>query len=132
MMRRIAAFTLLALLVACKQELPKNVDMKADFGPIEAIERQKSVTCLLYRPGEDPYQKNWGSMTVDVLRVHDTVHYVEWVDKDKVASYQVGDKVNVHPGEYVICLGQNDLKPDCRKMVRVFRNHRPIAPIVPR
>lgn len=128
-MRRMAALSALLLLVACKQELPKNVDQKPDFGPIEAIELQKSVNCLLYRPGEDPHSKNWGSMTVDVVRVHDTAYYVEWVDKDKVASYHVGDKLNVHPGEYIICLGQNDLKPDCRRMVRVFRNARPIAPL---
>ena len=119
----------ISILVACKQDIPKSVETAPEFGTVQELRTADSEKVLLYTRGEDPYQKSWASTTSRYVKVDGVEHPVHWADAEKFKNLKVGDKVNLHPSEYIVCIGEADLKPTCRRLMRIYRSDRRIAPV---
>jgi len=130
-MKRFLAFSILLSLSlsACKQELPQKLEEPNAFGTIQEIKTLPSEKMLIYGGGEDPYKANWGTATAYHLKVDGQVYFIHWDDAAKFKELKVGDKVNLHPGEFIACEGQNDLKPTCHRLMRVYKADRKINPL---
>lgn len=115
---------------ACKQELPARLDEPNVFGTVQEVKTVERERMLIYQGGEDPYQKNWGFATAYMVRVDDVWYPVHWNEAEKFKTLQVGDKVNLHPGEYIACVGEKDLRPECHRMMRVYKSSRRINPLI--
>ncbi len=137
LMKKLSLLIISTLLVSttlggCKQDLPKEVNDEAVFGTVQDLKTVPSEHQLIYQLGEDPYKKNWGSTTAYYVRVNDVMYPVLWDDAELYKKLKVGDKVNLHPSEYISCVGENDLKPNCHRMMKVYKSDRRIPPLDPR
>lgn len=119
-----------ALLAGCKQELPKQVTQDAVFGTVQNIRSVSDEKQLVYQSGEDPYQKNWGLAGGYYVTVDGKDYQLNWDQADKVKELKVGDKVNLHASEYIACVGEAELKPNCRRLMRVYKSERRLNPLV--
>ena len=129
----VAALSAIALgLIACKQELPKDVQEPNVFGTVQELKTVASEQTLIYQLGQDPYKAHWGSATGRYVKVDDVFYPLHWDEAQKFKDLKVGDKVNLHTSEFIACTGENDLKPNCHRMMRVFRSERRINPLMHR
>jgi hypothetical protein len=117
-------------LAACKQELPKALQEPAAFGTFTETKTVPSERQLIYNGGEDPYAKTWGSATGYYVKVDDVWYPVLWDEVSKLKDLKPGDKVNLHPSEFIACTGENDLKPTCHRLMRVYKSQRRIDPLI--
>ncbi len=120
---------LLPLMAGCKQELPQKLDEPNVFGTIQEIKTVESEKQLIYQGGADPYKQNWGTATGYYIKLDEKVYPVLWDEAEKLKTLKAGDKVNLHPSEFISCVGENDLKPTCHRMMRVFKSERRINPL---
>lgn len=119
----------LPLLAGCKQELPSKLEEPNVFGTIQEIKTVQSEKQLIYQGGADPYKQNWGTATGYYVKVDDVLYPVLWDEAEKLKGLKPGDKVNLHPSEFISCVGENDLKPSCHRMMRVFKGERRVNPL---
>jgi hypothetical protein len=126
------ALSLLAALAltGCKQDLPKGLKEPPAFGTFSERKTVASERQLIYNGGDDPYTKSWGSATGYYVKVDDVWYPVLWDEAPKLKDLKPGDKVNLHPSEFIVCVGENDLKPTCHRMMRVYKSHRRINPLI--
>ncbi|MEB3220809.1 MAG: hypothetical protein VKS61_01905 [Candidatus Sericytochromatia bacterium] len=117
-------------LSACKQELPKGLKEPPAFGTYTETRTVPSERQLIYAGGEDPYGKSWGSSAGYYIKVDEVWYSVLWDDAPKLKDLKPGDKVNLHPSEFIACTGENDLKPSCHRLMRVYKSHRRINPLI--
>lgn len=122
----VLAFTALS---ACAQQFPKEVSSDAVFGTVQNVSSASDVKQLVYMDSEDPHKKNWGAMGQTTVTVDGTPYLISWEHAEKVKSLKVGDKVNLHPTEFIVCDGQNDYQPTCRRLMKIYHSERRIAPI---
>lgn len=120
----------MALNLGCKQELPKQVSQDAVFGTVQNIKTVDNEKMLVYQSSEDPYQKRWGLAGGYYVTVDGVEYQLNWDQADKMKELKVGDKVNLHPTEYIACVGEADLKPTCRRMMRVYKSERRMNPLM--
>lgn len=116
-------------LVGCKQDLPQKLEMKAVFGTVTALQTVDNEKQLLYPQGSDPYGKAWGTAASYVVSVDGQPYKVHWDQLDKFKALKEGDKVNLHPTEYITCVGEADLKPTCTRLMRIYKSERRVNPI---
>lgn len=116
-------------LTACKQELPRQVSQDAVFGTVQNIKSVTDQKTLVYVSTEDPYQKHWGLAGGYYVTVDGVEYALHWDQADKLKELKVGDKVNLHPSEYIACVGEADLKPVCRRLMRVYKSERRMNPL---
>jgi hypothetical protein len=128
----ILALALAGGLAGCKQELPKGLKEEPAFGTFTETKTVPSERQLIYNGGEDPYTKSWGSATGHYVKVDDVWYPVLWDEAAKLKDLKPGDKVNLHPSEFIVCVGENDLKPSCHRMMRVYKSQRRINPLLTR
>lgn len=131
-MRKILPFLLilaLSPLAACKQELPRTLEQPNVFGTVQEVKQVADEKQLIYVQGADPQTKNWGSAGAYYVKVDDQWHKLHWEQAEKFNALKVGDKVNLHPTEYISCVGESDLKPTCNRLMRVYKNERRINPL---
>ena len=119
----------LPLLASCKQDLPRTLNEPNVFGTVQEVKVGQSERQLIYQGGQDPYKQNWGSATGHYVKVDDQLYPVLWDEAEKLKTLKVGDKVNLHPSEFIVCVGENDLKPTCHRMMRVYKSERRINPL---
>lgn len=117
------------LLGACKQDLPKKLDETNVFGTVQEVKTVASERQLIYQGGQDPYTQNWGSATGYYVKIDDTLYPVLWDEAEKLKALKPGDKVNLHPSEFIVCVGEHDMKPVCHRMMRVYKSSRRINPL---
>jgi hypothetical protein len=86
---------------------------------------------LLYTQGEDPYKKVWGSAAGYYVTVDGKEYKVHWDQAEKFTALKTGDRVNLHPSEYISCVGEADLKPTCVRLMRIYKSERRTAPVSP-
>lgn len=127
--RVFACLLTLAALAGCKQELPKEVDQKPVFGTVQEVSTANDVKQLVYQLGQDPYAQNWGLMPRYYVTIEGKKYAVHWDYADKHKELQVGDKLNLHPSEYVSCIGESDLRPSCERLMRIYKSERRVNPI---
>jgi hypothetical protein len=128
--RDIAACVLAGLLlVACKQELPSKLEEPNVFGTVGEVKVVPSERQLIYQGGQDPSRLNWGSSTGYYVKVDEVWHPVLWDEAEKLKALKPGDKVNLHPSEFISCVGENDLKPTCHRLMRVYKSSRKVDPL---
>lgn len=125
------AFLLIAIsaVAGCKQDLPSRLDEPNVFGTVQEIKTVASEKQLIFQAGQDPYKLNWGSATAYYIKVDDVLHPVLWDEAEKLKKLNKGDKVNLHPSEFIVCVGENDLKPVCHRMMRVYKSERRVNPL---
>lgn len=126
--RLVLLFPLL-LAFGCKQELPRQVDTPPAFGTIQALDVVDGEKRLIYTETEDPHQKNWGLATSYYVTLDGHKYQVSWNEAEKFKQLKVGDKVNLHPTEYITCVGESDLKPSCTRLMKIYRTERRLDPI---
>lgn len=114
----------------CKQELPRSVAQDAVFGTVQSLKTVDNDKMLVYVSTEDPYQKHWGLAGGYFVTVDGTEYQLHWDQADKMKELKVGDKVNLHPSEYIACVGEADLKPVCRRLMRVYKSERRMNPLL--
>jgi hypothetical protein len=119
----------LPLFAGCKQEFPKTLDEPSVFGTVQSLRQADSQKQLLYQAGQDPYKKNWGMATSYYVTVDGKELPVHWDQVDKYKALKVGDKVNLHPSEFISCVGEADLKPTCHRLMRIYKSERRVNPI---
>lgn len=117
------------LLTACHQQLPKQVVAQPQFGTVQSLTSQDNQKVLIYTQGQDPYAQHWGLATTYTLTVDGKQYLADWEDADKFKKLKVGDKVNLHPSEYILCEGQNDLNPTCYRLMHIYKSDRRINPL---
>lgn len=117
------------LLGGCKQELPKAVEQPPVFGTVQAMRTANDHKQLIYQSGQDPYEKNWGLAASYYVQVDGKEYPVHWEHAEKFNALKVGDKVNLHPTDYISCTGESDLKPQCDRLMRIYRSERRINPL---
>jgi hypothetical protein len=83
----------------------------------------------MYQIGQDTSHLNWGSATGYYVRIDDNWYPVHWDEAQKLKELKIGDSVNLHPSEFISCTGENDLKPNCRRLMKVYKGDKPIAPL---
>jgi hypothetical protein len=120
---------LLMPLAGCKQDLPRQLDKDAAFGTVTGLKTIDNEKQLLYTQGEDPYKKVWGTAASYVVMVDGKEYKVHWDQSDKFKALKEGDKVNLHPTEYIACVGEADLKPTCVRLMRIYKSERRVNPI---
>jgi hypothetical protein len=123
---------LLALAVslsACKQDLPQKLEAENVFGTVTAVQMIDNEKQLLYTQGQDPHQKVWGAAASYVVTVDGKPYKVHWDQAEKFKGLKAGDKVNLHPTEYISCVGEADLKPTCNRLMRIYQSERRVNPI---
>ena len=118
-----------ALLTGCKQDLPRKLEVESVFGTVTEKRMVDNVKHLIYVSGADPYQKNWGTAASYEVTVNGQVYRLHWDQAEKFKELATGDKVNLHPSEYIDCVGEADLKPDCTRLMRVYKSERRIQPL---
>jgi hypothetical protein len=116
-------------LAACKQELPSKIEQDGVFGTLQDLKLQDNTKMLIYVQGDDPTKKNWGLAGGYYVTVDGKSYMLHWDQADKFKSLKVGDKVNLHPSEYISCVGEADLKPTCYRMMRVYKSERRVDPL---
>lgn len=116
-------------LTGCKQELPKKVDDPPVFGKVQELRTTASEKQLMYQGGQDPSKLNWGSATSYYVRLDDVWYPIQWDEVSKFKQLKVGDSVNLHPSEFISCVGENDIKPTCHRLMKIFKSDRRIAPL---
>jgi hypothetical protein len=126
----VAGACLLGVLSGCKQELPQKLKEPPVFGTFTETKTEASQRQLIYQSGEDPYAKSWGSATGYYVRVDDAWYPVLWDEAPKLKDLKPGDKVNLHPSEFIACTGENDLKPECHRLMRVYKSQRRVDPLI--
>ncbi|MNS21236.1 hypothetical protein D3C72_529940 [compost metagenome] len=117
-------------LSGCKQELPKEVAQDNVFGTVQNLRTTADEKMLVYTQGADPAEKSWGKAGGYYITVDGTEHVVHWDQSEKFKTIKAGDKVNLHPSEYIACVGESDLKPTCRRMMRIYKSERRIDPLL--
>ena len=129
-------FTRALLLVAfafvaggCKQQIPAKVDQQPVFGKIQEIKTVASEKQLMFPQGGYSEKLNWGTATSYYLKVDDAWYPLQWEEASKFKGLKVGDSVNLHPSEYVSCMGENDLKPTCKRLMKVYKSDHFIPPL---
>lgn len=116
-------------LEGCKQELPKTLEQPPVFGTVQAMRSANDQKQLIYQSGQDPQEKNWGLAASYYVQVEGKEYPVHWEHTEKFKALKVGDKVNLHPTEYITCTGESDLKPQCDRLMRIYRSERRINPL---
>ena len=117
------------LATACKQELPSRLAQDGVFGTIQSLRTTDNEKMLVYVQGDDPTKKNWGLAGGYYVTVEGKTYLLHWDQADKYKSLKEGDKVNMHPSEYIACTGETDLKPTCYRMMKVFKSERRVDPL---
>ena len=120
---------LTSLATGCKQDLPSQLEEPSVFGTVQEVNTRVSEKQLIYQAGQDPYKLNWGTATGYYVKVDEVTYPVLWDEADKFKALKVGDKVNLHPSEFISCVGENDLKPSCHRLMRIFKSDRRINPL---
>lgn len=120
---------LVALLAGCKQQLPQKLETPPAFGTVQEVKTASEQKMLIYTQGEDPYKKNWGSAAGYSVRVEGKDYLLHWDQADKFRALKVGDRVNLHPSEYIACIGEADLNPSCTRMMRIYKSERRVDPL---
>lgn len=118
-------------LSGCKQELPKKVEQAAVFGTATEMHVADNEKQLIYVQGQDPYTKAWGLAAGYYITVNGQVYKVHWDQADKFKQLKAGDRINLHPTEYISCVGEADLKPMCSRLMRIYKSERQISPLSP-
>lgn len=116
-------------LLGCKQEIPAKVGQEPVFGRVQELKTVNSEKQLMYQTGQDTSKLNWGTATSYYVRIDDVWYPIQWDEAPKLKDLKVGDKVNLHPSEFISCTGENDLKPNCRRLMKVYKADRPIPPL---
>ena len=130
LLKKISILALAAIAIqGCKQDLPRSLDTKPEFGTVQEVVTRQDEKVLLYTASEDPYTKNWGSVTSRYVKVNDVLYPIHWDDSEKFKQLKVGDKVNLHPSEFIVCTGEADLKPTCSRLMNIYRSERRVNPI---
>lgn len=127
--RVIACLLTIFIISACKQELPKAVEQKSVFGTVQEVSTANDVKQLVYQTGQDPYAQNWGLMPRYYLTIDGKKYAIHWDHADKMKELKVGDKVNLHPSEYISCIGESDLRPSCDRLMKIYKSERRINPV---
>ena len=127
--RVIACLLPVLVLTACKQELPKTLEQKSAFGTVQEVSTANDVKQLIYQLGQDPYTQNWGLMPRYYVTIEGQKYPIHWDHADKMKELKVGDKVNLHPSEYISCIGESDLKPSCEVLMKIYKSERRINPV---
>src|SRR5207253_1288592 len=113
----------------CKQEIPPKVDQAPIFGKVQELKSVTSEKQLMYQMGQDTSKLNWGTASSYYVKVDDVWYPVQWEEVAKFKELKVGDGVNLHPTEYISCIGQNDVKPTCKRLMKVYKADRMIPPL---
>ena len=128
--KNLLLITMVSLLLGgCKQELPRTVEQPPVFGTVQALRTANDQKQLMYQTGQDPYQKNWGLAASYYVQVDGKEYPIHWEHAEKFNALKVGDKVNLHPSEFISCVGESDLKPQCNRLMRVYQSERRINPL---
>jgi hypothetical protein len=130
--KKILSALMLACLVGvagCKQELPKAVEADSVFGTVQDLRTTSDEKQLVYTSGEDPYTKNWGLAGGYYVTVDGKQYMVHWENAEAFKQLKAGDKVNLHPTEYITCTGETDLKPTCFRLMKIYKSERRVNPI---
>jgi hypothetical protein len=116
-------------LAGCKQDLPQKLEGDTAFGTVTGLQTIENEKQLLYTQGQDPYKKTWGTASSYVVSVDGKPYKVHWDQIEKFKALKEGDKVNLHPSEYIACVGEADLKPTCERLMRIYKSERRVNPI---
>ena len=118
-----------AFATSCKQDLPSKLEEPNVFGTVQEVVTRPSEKQLIYQSGQDPYKMNWGSATGYYVKVDETTYPVHWDEAERLKTLKAGDKINLHPSEFIACVGENDLKPACHRLMRIYKSDRQINPL---
>jgi hypothetical protein len=128
-LKTLGCLLVLTSLVGCKQELPKTVEQKSVFGTVQEIQTVNDQKQLIYQLGQDPYKQNWGLMPRYYVTIEGKKYAVHWDHAEKFKEIKVGDKLNLHPSEYVSCIGESDMKPSCERLMKIYKTERRVNPL---
>lgn len=128
-MKKLLVLGALLALTACAQELPKTIEQGQVIGTIQKLRAATDVPELIYTEGSDPHQKNWGKAGAYYVTVNGQDYSIIWEHADKFAKLHEGDRVTLIPTEYIVCEGQNDYKPHCGKLMKIYRGESRVNPV---
>lgn len=105
---------------------------EAVFGPVEALRQTDNELTLAYRVGENPYQQRFGLAGNAFLTLGGHEYGIHWDSADEFKTIAIGNTVNLHPTDQIICVDRGGEFPACYRMMRAYKGSRRIPPVTGR
>lgn len=102
---------------------------EAVFGPVEALRQTDNQVSMAYRIGDDPLIQRFGLAGNRFLTLGGHEYAIHWDSGETFGALAVGQTVNLHPSDMVVCVETGAQFPQCYRLMRAYRGDRRIPPI---